>query len=39
MEITLIYLVGGLLLLVALTIWSIMSRYKKCGSDEVLVVY
>jgi flotillin len=36
---TAIYLGIGILLLVILTIVGLMTRYKKCGSDEVLVVY
>ena len=39
MDMTIVYFAGGLVLLVALTLWGILSRYKKCGSDEVLVVY
>ena len=36
---TAIYLGIGILLLVILTVIGLMTRYKKCGSDEVLVVY
>lgn len=36
---TAIYLGIGVLLLVVLTIIGILTRYKKCGSDEVLVVF
>ena len=34
-----IYLVAGLILLVILTIVGVLSRYRKCRSDEVLIVY
>ena len=33
------YVIGGAALFVILTIVGILSRYKKCRSDEVLVVY
>ena len=36
---TAIYLGIGILLLVVLTIVGLLTRYKKCGSDEVLVIY
>ena len=36
---TTIYLVAGLVLLVILSIIGILTRYRKCRSDEVLVVY
>ena len=36
---TTIYLIAGLVILVVLTIIGILSRYRKCRSDEVLVVY
>lgn len=34
-----VYLVGGVILILVLTILGILSRYKKCAADEVLVVY
>ena len=36
---TTIYLVAGLIVLVILTIIGVLSRYRKCRSDEVLIVY
>ena len=36
---TTIYLVAGLVLLVILSFIGIMTRYKKCGPNKILVVY